>query len=392
MTFYDPCPDRVLTNLIDLRTVIVMATLLGGLMGLVLELLNRSAPQAVPGLQQWARATWLIFVSALLFAMRDFVPVLVSVTIANGMLIGAMLVYLYGSHVYFDVTMYWRRWLVVCGVSLLGLSWFAHVEPNFRWRMVFALASMGLLMAAHAWLFFRHPLNSLGRRFTVLALSAMTLVFAVRWSHAVLLPQGDGGLYAPSSVQTTYMASYTVLLLLISMGFVLLASERMREVFEFQATHDTLTGAFNRRALLDRVSEELARSQRYRGQFSVLMLDLDHFKHVNDRFGHQTGDEVLKQFVARIGRTLRPNDVLGRLGGEEFLVLLPETSATAAQATADRMLLAVAQESATLPVCTASIGLTAWLPEDNTVDELVARADRAMYTAKGNGRNRVEVA
>lgn len=380
-----------LFNLLDLRTVIVMATLLGGLMALVLMLLNRSAPQVVPSLRYWMWATWLIFASALLFAMRDLIPVFVSTTVANGLLIGAMLVYLYGSHVYFQVTMHWRRWLVVCGVSLLGLSWFAHVEPSFRWRMVFALASMSLLMAAHAGLFLRHPLNSLGRRFTVLALSAMTLVFAVRWSHAVLLPQGDGGLYAPSGVQSTYMASYTVLLLLISMGFVLLASERMREVFEFQATHDTLTGAFNRRAVLERLGQELARSQRYRGEFSVLMLDLDHFKLVNDRYGHQMGDEVLKQFVQRINKILRPNDLLGRLGGEEFLVLLPETHAGAAQATAERILCAVAQEGPHIPVCTASIGLTSWRPEDASVDALVARADHAMYTAKGNGRNRIEV-
>jgi diguanylate cyclase (GGDEF)-like protein len=258
--------------------------------------------------------------------------------------------------------------------------------------MAFALPAMASVMGAHAWLFFRQRGHSLGRRFTVLALGAMTLVFALRWLHALGWTEDDGHLFAPEEVQSVYMSSYTVLLLLVTVGLVLLASERMREVFEYQAAHDTLTGAFNRRAVLDHLTQELARSQRYQGVFSVLMLDLDHFKHVNDRYGHQVGDELLKQFVKRVGSMLRPNDVLGRLGGEEFLVVLPETSPAAAQATAERILLVVAQESETLPVCTASIGVTSWLPLDRTADDIVARADRAMYTAKGNGRNRVECA
>lgn len=369
-----------------------MATLLGGLMGVVLTLLARNAQDVVPGLQQWARATWLVFVSAILFALRDFLPVLVSVTLANAMLIAALLLYLQGSSLYFQVRMRWAGWLVWCGLCLVGLSWYAQVEPSFRWRMAFVLPAMGSIMGAHAWLFWRQPGSSLGRRFTVLTLSAMTLVFALRWVHALLWAQDDGHLFAPEGVQSVYMSSYTVLLLLITVGFVLLASERMREVFEFQATHDMLTGAFNRRAVLDRLTQELARSQRYQGVFSVLMLDLDHFKHVNDRYGHQVGDDVLKRFVQRIGKILRPNDTLGRLGGEEFLVLLPETSPAAAQATAERILLAVAQDGEALPVCTASIGVTSWLPQDISVDDIVARADRAMYTAKGNGRNRVECA
>lgn len=369
-----------------------MASLLGGLMALVLTLLARNAHDVVPGLPQWARATWLVFVSSILFALRDFLPVAVSVTLANAMLMGALLLYLYGSCVHFQVPMRWMGWLVWCGLCLVGLGWFAHVEPSFRWRMAFALPAMGSVMGAHAWLLFRQPGRSLGRRFTVLALSAMTLVFVLRWVHAIVWAQDNGHLFAVEYVQSAYMSSYTILLLLITVGLVLLASERMREAFEFQATHDTLTGAFNRRAVLDQLTQELARSQRYHGVFSVLMLDLDHFKHVNDRYGHQVGDEVLKLFVQRIGKILRPNDTLGRLGGEEFLVLLPETSPAAAQATAERILLAVAQESETLPACTASIGVASWLPQDRTVDDIVARADRAMYTAKGNGRNRVEVA
>ena len=378
-------------NLIDLRTVIFMATLLGGLMGVVLVLLNRSAMGQVPGLNQWARATGLVCGTALLFGLRDFLPAGLSVTLANALLMAALLMYLHGTHLHFQQSMRWAGWLLLCGVCMVGVAWFAHADPNFRWRTVFALLPLVLIILGNLWLFVRQPGSSLGRRYLAFTLSLMVFVVALRWAHALVVPQQQADLFAPSGIQSLYLASYTLLLMLVTVGFVLLASERMRALLEFQASHDALTGAFNRRAVLDRLAQELVRSNRYHSAFSVLMLDLDHFKHVNDHHGHLVGDEVLKSFVQRLGDMLRPNDLLGRLGGEEFLVLLPETSAVAARATADRILLAVAQPHEGLPLCTTSIGLTTWLPRDRTVDELVGRADRAMYTAKLNGRNRVEV-
>ena len=124
---------------------------------------------------------------------------------------------------------------------------------------------------------------------------------------------------------------------------------------------------------------------------ALLYLDLDHFKKVNDEWGHQMGDAVLKAFVHRLESTLRPHDVLGRFGGQEFLVVLPRTDGEAARATAQRILAVAARPDGHLPVCTTSIGLTLWTPADHSVDELIQRADRALYAAKANGRNRVEV-
>jgi diguanylate cyclase (GGDEF)-like protein len=381
-----------MSNLIDLRTVILMATGLSGFMGLVLVLLERSTPEAVPGLKHWARATWLALITSGLFGLRDLLPTFFSMTVANGVLLVALLVYMQGTHLYLGRTMRWRAWWVLVAVSMLGFVWYAEVNPSFRGRMIWVVGSMGLIMAAHTRLFWQATRTSVGTRFTTATLGFMSLVFLARWAHAVLVDQGDDQLYSPSGVQMAYMASYTFVLLMASVGFALLASERMREAFEHQATHDALTNVLNRRALLERLQQEMARCKRYKTLCAVLMLDLDHFKRVNDRHGHQVGDEVLKAFVRRVGQALRPNDLLGRLGGEEFLIVLPHTDGPSAQATAQRILRAVAQPDGALPVCTVSIGLAAWTPQDESALDLMARADKAMYAAKANGRNRVQVA
>jgi diguanylate cyclase (GGDEF)-like protein/PAS domain S-box-containing protein len=158
------------------------------------------------------------------------------------------------------------------------------------------------------------------------------------------------------------------------------------------ASIDDLTGAYNRRRFAELVREEIDRAERYGHPFCVLMLDLDHFKAVNDQFGHLAGDSLLQAFGDEVSALLRASDRLGRMGGEEFAILLPETTLDDAAAMAERIraateVLTVAGIEA--PPCTVSIGGTAWQPGD-TSDDLFARSDRKLYLAKQAGRNRFE--
>jgi diguanylate cyclase (GGDEF)-like protein len=138
---------------------------------------------------------------------------------------------------------------------------------------------------------------------------------------------------------------------------------------------------------------ETDRAGRYGGALSVVMLDIDHFKHVNDSWGHAIGDEVLRRVVHAINLGLRDIDILGRLGGEEFAVLLPETALDQAVAVAERLRQAIAEIQ--VPVgdgvttVTASMGVAERCRDDGNVDHLLGRADRALYTAKQAGRDRV---
>jgi diguanylate cyclase (GGDEF)-like protein/PAS domain S-box-containing protein len=164
---------------------------------------------------------------------------------------------------------------------------------------------------------------------------------------------------------------------------------RLREL----ATTDSLTGLFNRRHFMELAEREFARAKRYQGTRTMLMMDIDHFKRVNDTHGHDVGDEVLRE-LARISRTaLRELDILGRLGGEEFGVLLPETDAGPAMEVAERLRRAIEQSPMTTGAgemrITVSIGAATSKGDAETVDTLLKRADVALYEAKQSGRNRV---
>lgn len=165
---------------------------------------------------------------------------------------------------------------------------------------------------------------------------------------------------------------------------------------------DVLTGWHNRRYLQVRLNEELARARRDRTHVACLMLDVDHFKRVNDTWGHAAGDAVLQELATRIDSQVRASDVAARYGGEEFVVLMPNTGIASGVLLAERIRKAVAAEKYDLPCgdtesITASIGVAGVVPDVNVQDlktlgdSLIARADVALYQAKSDGRNRVAV-
>ncbi len=159
---------------------------------------------------------------------------------------------------------------------------------------------------------------------------------------------------------------------------------------------DPLTGAHNRMAIEERLAEEQSRLERYGREFSVLMIDLDHFKLVNDNFGHAIGDKCLKELVVRLQARVRASDMVGRYGGEEFVVILPETAAKEAGEVAEKLRITVEEieflvRGSKLPI-TISVGVTQATPKDADIRDILDRADRALYQAKDAGRNRVMVA
>jgi len=169
-----------------------------------------------------------------------------------------------------------------------------------------------------------------------------------------------------------------------------LEQERARMVAKLAelSVTDELTGIANRRYLVQKMEEEVRRSERTGHLFSLLMIDLDHFKLVNDRFGHQKGDEVLRQVAATLERNIRRTDSAGRYGGEEFCVLLPETGPAGACRVAEKLREAV--KGLPDPVPTISIGVAFWEPYVS-MDDILRRVDEALYEAKAAGRDRVVV-
>jgi len=162
------------------------------------------------------------------------------------------------------------------------------------------------------------------------------------------------------------------------------------------ATTDSLTGVLNRGAFMERMEEEIHRSQRTGSPLSLILSDIDFFKKINDNYGHQAGDFVLQGFTDQLTRSSRPYDFVGRYGGEEYVVCLPGTDRFQCRAVADRMRKRVEEMKVMLqggsePIrITASFGIASSQPEsEDSLDSLTGRADEAMYRAKREGRNRV---
>lgn len=161
------------------------------------------------------------------------------------------------------------------------------------------------------------------------------------------------------------------------------------------AHHDPLTGVSNRRYFFERANQEFARTKRRSTPLSIAELDIDYFKQINDQNGHAVGDEVLKSLCNASQRLLRETDIFARIGGEEFAVLLPDTNLDGAACLAERLRRAIADNKLTLNggefKCTVSIGVAMLKSTDTCIEDCLLRADSAMYKAKQNGRNRVEI-
>jgi diguanylate cyclase (GGDEF)-like protein len=159
------------------------------------------------------------------------------------------------------------------------------------------------------------------------------------------------------------------------------------------ATTDSLTGALNRRELMRRAKREVATARRYGRPLSLLIADIDFFKKVNDTYGHGVGDVAIRMVADICAQTLRESDLVARIGGEEFVILMPETTGESACSTAERLRKAIAAIEISADErsfsITVSLGVTEWSPEDENVEATLARADGALYEGKQGGRNRV---
>lgn len=384
--------------LLDPRTTVLIGGITCGLMAFVLTMHARATPLPVPGLRIWVVGAWLVFVALLLIGLRDWITPLISVTLGNGALLLAFITWLAGTQRHLGNSMRWRYWLAMWGLATVAVTWFVYGEESFRIRVVIVAGLAAFINLYHALVLLRRPQadmteKGLGATLTGIWLAMLSLVFFLRMLHAVLFPQGARGLLTQDVVQILYTASFTICDLMLVIGFATLASDYVRQVIEKQALRDPLTGILNRQALVKCLEREWAQGMRGNYTFSVVMLDVDHFKQINDQYGHPMGDHVLVQLCRRMESLIRPHDVLARYGGEEFFVVMPATTFVNALSAAQRMLAeAVQTGDPSLPDFTISIDIAEWQHADASISELIARTDAALYRAKANGRNRIETA
>ena len=377
--------------ILDLRTLLLV--MIATSLLLAVSLMVAVGPRFRDGLGKWTAALLLQAAMFGLYSARGVWSDIATIVVPNALFITCLTLQAAAIRMFYGKST--SRWWHVLPMLLVAIL-FALVIDNFPARVILSGVIFGAGMLALAIMVQRqNPEDRGSARWLLLTgylIGAITM-FA-RAIVSIIEPGAIPGFLSPSPFQgVTFLFGFAVILV-TSVGFLLLHKERSEEAAQKLALTDPLTGAFNRRTFLELAEKEIARTRRARGSLSLVMLDLDHFKQINDRNGHPAGDEVLKGVVATVLTCLRKEDFLVRYGGEEFCVLLPSVAIDRAAAMAERMREAVQHARYTfngrvLPV-TLSIGVATLSSDGNEgVDKLIHRADDALYTAKKSGRNRV---
>lgn len=378
----------------DVPTMLVMVIIASLLMSAALTVAGGG--QEREGLALWALVLLLNAVGHALLALRGHIPDALSIVVANTLLSCVF------AGMILAVFQFQRRalyWPLVMAPVILVLGLLLVFIDDFHARV----SAVGLVCSAQAvwglWAVFERRRATVGRGDWLLmaGLGLEALVLLTRAIVAVSLPASQIGLLQSSGMQTlTFMTTFCAVLL-ISIGFVIMARDRADENNRVLAAEDALTGTATRRALLSALDRDVLRAIRTQTPIAVLMVDIDHFKMVNDRYGHLAGDQVLRTVAGVLQERVRSQDLVGRYGGEEFLVVLPDTPLAGALHLAQELREAV--QSLRCSTDAASIGVTVsigvfggFLKPGDGWDLLIDAADHALYQAKENGRNRVEVA
>ena len=379
------------TLILDLRTlmIVIIATSLL----LAVSLMVAVGPRFRDGLGKWTGSLLLQAAVFGLYSARGAWPDYATIVLPNALFMTFMTLQAGAICEFYGRTLNnWWHVLPALAVAVL----FAMFLDKFSVRVILAGIIFGAGMLALALLVQRQNREDRGSARWLLLTGYLigTATMFARAVAAIVEPGAVPGFMIASPFQgITYIFGFAVILV-TSVGFLLLHKERSEDAAQKLALTDPLTGAFNRRTFMELAEKEIARTRRARDSMSLVMLDLDLFKQINDRHGHLAGDEVLKGVVSVVLTCLRKEDFLVRYGGEEFCILLPSVAIDRAAIMAERTRDAVEQarfrfDGRALRV-TVSIGV-AMLSMDGTegVDTLISRADEALYTAKKAGRNRV---
>ena len=380
---------------LDLATL----TLLGALQALLLAPLLLVATRAYTGVARTSLRVWgvVLLLQAfgwVLAALRGQISDWLSIVLSNGLLITSYAGTTCALRLLLGVPQR-RALLAVIGLAVwLGIGWFGVVQPDYRLRVYIAAAMVACYSALLFWPL-RHALRaggSIAQRVMVLVILAAVVAWILRLHELLVGTQTPPGLLVATPGNVVNLVYGAIEPVFASIGFLLMYNEAAQADLRRLARTDPLTGALNRLALEEEARRLFGRAGAPFG-LAVLMLDADHFKAINDRHGHAGGDRVLAALAHGVGARLRPGDVLGRVGGEEFLVLLPHTDLATATALAEELRAHVASQPLGLDglaqAITVSIGVAVRDATDGDADALIRRADHALYEAKRAGRNRI---
>ena len=384
----------------DVPTMLVMIIVSSLLMAACLAVVGSGRRRE--GLGRWAVALLLSALAHLLLMLRGQVPDVLSIVAGNVLLAGVIVGMTAAVYRFQGRAVPWL-WLLTPAVLMAVLCVVFIEDFTARVSIVGCLMGLQALWAIRVALHGHRTAVGYGHWLLVTGFGLEAMVLGARGLVPAFMGDAAGDILHGNVLQTlTFMSSFGVVLV-SSLGFVFMSRDRADERNRLMAALDSLTGVANRRSMIAALKRDVARALRTCQPIALLMVDIDHFKNVNDQHGHLAGDQVLCNVANVLDKRVRAQDLVSRYGGEEFIVLLPDTDLAGAEQLARDLCRSVRESHCTVAgshgipgariAVTVSIGVFGGLLESgDRWDMLIAAADRALYQAKKNGRNRVEVA
>lgn len=374
-----------------LYSVLILVALMTGIMFVAWK------STQVLGVREWFFGFLSALVTIVFFLKRDIFPEAIASLILHALLLGTGTTALIGAYRYLgreDIP--YRAILLTVLLTLGGVATLDLYlnTPVLFYRLVSIMTGLFFILAGCV-IWPAQPKLYRARVF----FSVITVVHGIFMCARIFLFTGNfsNPTLGQVAVQNGHLILIEQQILTVLFGFsiMLLANEHITSQLKLLADLDSLTNLYNRRAYLKNLEQSISFANRARKPLSVLVIDVDHFKNINDSYGHDAGDVVLKSIASTIQHCLRTEDVVGRMGGEEFSICLPNTGLESALLVAERIrktiqTTPIAIETANIS-CSASIGAST-LRELESPRDLLRRSDQAMYFAKANGRNRTEYA
>ncbi len=385
---------------LDLRTLSIVLMLVTAFLSVTMCFIWR-VHRTYSGFGWWTFANLITAVGFLLLSLRGIAPDYLSIILGNSLAVGSNLLCLEGNRKFLRLGS--GKWfsLGVIAVYAPLMTHFTYADNSVIHRIAVSSLFIGII-SAYNWLIFSRSVQKQTNytykfaRVTYLCF-ALLMILRIAGTYAF---SDISDFYAPDSVQSITYLAFTGFAILWTFQYLTLNNERMQQELqaaqvelEKLATIDFLTGFHNRRNFFEIGKSEIQRAKRFRHPLAVVMFDLDYFKRVNDTYGHAAGDLVLTEIADVCRKSLRGTDVLGRLGGEEFAVLLPHTKLSDARTVAEHLRAVIEANTAeftseTIKI-TASFGVSDLTDYDEEIETVLARADALLFQAKRRGRNQV---
>ncbi len=371
--------------------ILIISFFIALIMSGVMLIISRSYPKSIQGLKEWYWSVLLFTLALPLYLVRGHITDFISIVVANTLVLVCFMMMNMGTRKFSGDSPRYKlpAILIFIGVYVAWFLWFTYMIPSINMRTA-ALSLFTLVVTMDQLMLAGKRLeHSPGRSMLMAALLGLIITRIIRLMSMLLGYEQPANILDTTPSQLIFLAAPAVMIPLATVSYIMLASEKLNRELEFMTQHDDLTGCLNKKAVMCELEREAVRANRYQHALSIMVIDIDDFKNINDVHGHLAGDKVLIDFTQKTKEAIRRIDLLGRFGGDEFVVVMPQISAQQALLLADRLHEAAALSS---PVSwTVSIGVSEWRGVGDTLDDLFARADQSLYASKLLGKNRSQV-